>query len=52
MCKGNSRVSMSVLNVDVNIFNVVFLVIVCVLSAYFTVSLIPSNVLFKIKYTC
>jgi hypothetical protein len=43
---------MSVLNVEENRFNVVFLFTVCVLSAYFTDSLIPSNLLVKIKCTC
>jgi hypothetical protein len=48
MYTDKSRVYISVLIVAEKRFNVVFL-FVCVLSPYFTVSIIPSKILIEIK---
>jgi hypothetical protein len=45
-------VNKSVLTVAENSFNVFFLITLYVLSSYFTVSLIPYNLLVKIKCIC
>jgi len=52
MYRDKQEVNMSVLTIAGNRFNVAFLLTVCVLYAYFTVSLIPSNLLVKIKFNC
>ena len=51
MYTDKQKVNMSVLTIAGNRFNVVFLLAVCVLSPYFTVSLIPYNLLVIIKFT-